>query len=130
MAAPLWPDGTGGLPIGVPLIAAPTDDDRAIFLAARGQLDRVELGRPVRLGPGRVADVEVAEAADPGEFLESLLRLADRVRGVRILLAVSAERNSWCWRRVRRSMVPCVTRSVFGPASRQGPSMLRECICI
>jgi DNA polymerase-4 len=30
-------------------LAAPTDDDRTIFHAARGQLDRVDLGRPVRL---------------------------------------------------------------------------------
>jgi DNA polymerase-4 len=30
-------------------LALPTDDDRTIFLAARGQLDRVELSRPVRL---------------------------------------------------------------------------------
>jgi len=30
-------------------LGVPTDDDRTIFLAARGQLDRVDLARPVRL---------------------------------------------------------------------------------
>ncbi|MGB8930720.1 MAG: DNA polymerase IV, partial [Anaeromyxobacteraceae bacterium] len=30
-------------------LAVPTDDDRALFHAARGQLDRVDLARPVRL---------------------------------------------------------------------------------
>ncbi|HSM93632.1 MAG TPA: DNA polymerase IV [Anaeromyxobacteraceae bacterium] len=30
-------------------LAVPTDDDRAIFHAARGQLDRVDLARPIRL---------------------------------------------------------------------------------
>lgn len=64
-------------------LALPTDDDRAIFLAARGQLDRIDLGRPVRLtgisvsglvaagGPaagagGQLGLFAAAPAEDPG----------------------------------------------------------------
>jgi DNA polymerase-4 len=51
-------------------LAVPTDDDRTIFLAARGQLDRVDLSRPVRLTGISVSGLVATGAAEPaGEQL-------------------------------------------------------------
>jgi DNA polymerase-4 len=49
-------------------LVLPTDDDRAIFLAARGQLDRVDLTQPVRLTGISVSGLASAggPAAPPG----------------------------------------------------------------
>jgi DNA polymerase-4 len=48
-------------------LALPTDDDRALFLAARGQLDRVDLARPIRLTGISVSGLVAAgEVAAPG----------------------------------------------------------------
>jgi DNA polymerase-4 len=44
-------------------LAAPTDDDRTIFLAARGQLDRIEVERPIRLTGVSVSGLVPAGAA-------------------------------------------------------------------
>jgi DNA polymerase-4 len=47
-------------------LALPTDDDRTLFLAARGQLDRVDLDRPVRLTGISVSGlVEAGAIASP-----------------------------------------------------------------
>jgi DNA polymerase-4 len=47
-------------------LALPTDDDRTLFLAARGQLDRVDLDRPVRLTGISVSGlVEAGAVASP-----------------------------------------------------------------
>jgi DNA polymerase-4 len=47
-------------------LAVPTDDDRTIFHAARGQLDRVELSRPVRLTGISVSGLVARGGAPPG----------------------------------------------------------------
>jgi DNA polymerase-4 len=74
-------------------LALPTDDDRALFLAARGQLDRVDLSRPVRLtgisvsgliaagGPaagagGQLGLFAAAAAEDPGAARRRALNAA------------------------------------------------------
>jgi len=44
VAAPLWPEGTGGLPIGVQLIAAPWRED--ISLRAAWQLQAAGVAYP------------------------------------------------------------------------------------
>jgi DNA polymerase-4 len=46
-------------------LAVPTDDDRTIFHAARGQLDRVELSRPVRLTGISVSGLVARGGAPP-----------------------------------------------------------------
>jgi DNA polymerase-4 len=47
-------------------LEAPTDDDRALFDAARAQLSRVDLSRPVRLTGVSVS--EFGEEAEPGQL--------------------------------------------------------------
>ncbi|MDP3700750.1 MAG: AtzE family amidohydrolase [Hylemonella sp.] len=49
VAAPLWPEGTGGLPIGVQLIAAPWREDLALRAALALQQAGVALLRPAAL---------------------------------------------------------------------------------
>jgi len=49
VAAPLWPSGTGGLPIGVQIIAAPWREDLALRAAQVLQDAGVARTRPVEL---------------------------------------------------------------------------------
>jgi DNA polymerase-4 len=82
-------------------LAVPTDDDRTIFHAARGQLDRVDLSRPVRLtgisvsGLVATGSVEAPAGGQLGLFAPARLEDPEAKRRRALNAAVDALRDRY-----------------------------------